>query len=358
MAFLSIRNLTKIYDGVTVLDNINLDIEKGSFLSLLGPSGCGKTTTLRLLAGFEKCDGGTIEVDGKIINNIPVYNRNFGMVFQSYALFPHMTVEQNIAYGLEQRKMSKKDIKEEVAKAIEMVKLTGYEKRKPKQLSGGQQQRVALARALVIKPDLLLLDESLSALDKNLRVEMQIELRQIQKKVGITTIFVTHDQEEALTLSDKIAVMKMGRIIQMGTPEEIYETPVNTFVASFLGQANFFKGTVEGKSGDIYTLKLKNNSIMKFISKKDLDIGRLISLTIRPEKIEVGRTETELSVKGKVVFVTYVGDTTVYRIESMNQEVLVKKQNSGNDERFSIGDEVNLSWKPENNLVLDWDGEE
>lgn len=357
MAFLSIKNLTKKYDGITVLDNISLDIEKGSFLSLLGPSGCGKTTTLRLLAGFEKCDGGTIEVNGKIINDIPVYNRNFGMVFQSYALFPHMTVEQNISYGLEQRKMSKKDIKEEVAKAIEMVKLTGFEKRKPKQMSGGQQQRVALARALVIKPDLLLLDESLSALDKKLRVEMQVELRQIQKKVGITTIFVTHDQEEALTLSDKIAVMKAGKIMQIGTPEEIYETPSSTFVASFLGQANFFRGSIEEKSGDIYTLKLSDNNTMKFRSHEDLKIGELRSLTIRPEKIEISSNEKELSIKGKVLFVTYVGDTSVYRIESMGQEVLVKRQNSGNDEKFNIGDTVYLSWKPENNLVLDWDGE-
>ncbi|MEA4961450.1 ABC transporter ATP-binding protein, partial [Lutispora sp.] len=259
MAFLSIKNLTKKYDGNTVLDSISLDIEKGSFLSLLGPSGCGKTTTLRLLAGFEKCDGGIIEVNGKMINDIPVYSRNFGMVFQSYALFPHMTVEQNIAYGLEQRKMSKKDIKEEVAKAIEMVRLAGYEKRRPKQLSGGQQQRVALARALVIKPDLLLLDESLSALDKKLRVEMQVELRQIQKKIGITTIFVTHDQEEALTLSDRIAVMKAGKIIQIGTPEEIYETPKDTFVASFLGQANFFKGSIAEKQDNSYALRLKND---------------------------------------------------------------------------------------------------
>lgn len=358
MAFLSIKSLTKKYDGITVLDNISLDIEKGSFLSLLGPSGCGKTTTLRLLAGFEKCDGGTIEVNGKIINDIPVYNRNFGMVFQSYALFPHMTVEQNIAYGLEQRKMSKKDIKEEVAKAIEMVKLTGLEKRKPKQMSGGQQQRVALARALVIKPDLLLLDESLSALDKKLRVEMQVELRQIQKKVGITTIFVTHDQEEALTLSDRIAVMKAGRIMQIGTPEEIYETPSNTFVASFLGQANFFRGSIEEKCGDTYTLKLKNGNTLKFKYHKDLKIGQLAALTIRPEKTGVSRLENELGIKGKVLFVTYVGDTSVYRIESMGQEVLVKRQNSGNDEKFNIGDTVYLNWKPENNLVLDWDGEE
>lgn len=358
MAFLSIKDLIKKYDGVTVLDSISFDIEKGSFVSLLGPSGCGKTTTLRLLAGFEKSDGGIIEVNGKIINDIPVYNRNFGMVFQSYALFPHMTVEQNIAYGLEQRKMGKKDIKEEVAKAIEMVKLKGFEKRRPKQLSGGQQQRVALARALVIKPDLLLLDESLSALDKKLRVEMQIELRQIQKKVGITTIFVTHDQEEALTLSDKIAVMKAGKIIQMGTPEEIYETPHDTFVASFLGQANFFKGSIAEKQGDTYTLKMKNGEIMRFISQKELKAGEAMAITVRPEKMDVKKEAKGLNLKGKVLFVTYVGDTTVYRIESLGQEVIVQRQNSGSAEKFGIDDEVYLSWKPENNLVLDWDGDE
>ncbi|HCJ57682.1 MAG TPA: polyamine ABC transporter ATP-binding protein [Clostridiaceae bacterium] len=358
MAFLSIKNLTKKYDGNTVLDSISLDIEKGSFLSLLGPSGCGKTTTLRLLAGFEKCDGGIIEVNGKMINDIPVYSRNFGMVFQSYALFPHMTVEQNIAYGLEQRKMSKKDIKEEVAKAIEMVRLAGYEKRRPKQLSGGQQQRVALARALVIKPDLLLLDESLSALDKKLRVEMQVELRQIQKKIGITTIFVTHDQEEALTLSDRIAVMKAGKIIQIGTPEEIYETPKDTFVASFLGQANFFKGSIAEKQDNSYALRLKNDGVMSFVCEKNIEPGQLAAITVRPEKVEVSRQAKELSLKGTVLFVTYVGDTSIYRVKSMGQEVIVQRQNTGNAEKYDIGDEVYLSWKPENSLVLEWDGEE
>ena len=239
MSFMTVENLTKTYGDQKVLNNISFEIENGTFLSLLGPSGCGKTTTLRIIAGFINPDSGEVTDQRQGDQHIPIHRRNIGMVFQSYALFPHMTVEQNIAYGLEQRNMPRADIKQETGKALEMVKLNGFEKRKPGQLSGGQQQRVALARALVIKPTLLLLDESLSALDKNLRVEMQVELRSIQKMTGITAIFVTHDQEEALTLSDKIAVLEHGRIVQMDTPEAIYERPVNGFVAGFLGKPTF-----------------------------------------------------------------------------------------------------------------------
>lgn len=357
MGYLKLKGLTKIYDGNTVLDDINIDIEKGTFISLLGPSGCGKTTTLRLIAGFEKPDSGVIQINGKTINDIPVFKRNIGMVFQSYALFPHMTVEQNIAYGLEQRKMPKDKIKNEVAKAIEMVQLSGYEKRKPKQLSGGQQQRVALARALVIKPDVLLLDESLSALDKKLRVQMQFELKQIQRKVGITTIFVTHDQEEALTLSDKIAVMREGRIIQIDEPTKIYEQPANAFVAGFLGEANFFEGEVVEKSDSIYSFKLNNGEVLRFKSKKDLRPGDKCTLTIRPEKINLyPKPLSFLSIPGKVKFITYAGDISSYRIDSMGLEIKVQQQNLPNMARFEIGDTVYLNWSPESNLVLDYKG--
>ncbi|EET86517.1 ABC transporter related protein [Clostridium carboxidivorans P7] len=274
MSYFQIKNLSKKYDSNTVLDKVNLNIEKGTFLSLLGPSGCGKTTTLRIVAGFESSDEGDVIVEDKVINKIPVYKRNVGMVFQSYALFPHMNIEQNIAYGLEQRKVSKSEIKKEVSKAIEMVQLTGLEKRKPKQLSGGQQQRVALARALVIKPSLLLLDESLSALDKKLRVDMQVELRQIQKKVGITTIFVTHDQEEALTMSDKIAVMNKGKIMQLDTPHNIYERPINSFVAGFLGQSNFFKGVITDINNDIYSIKMENGHNVNIETEDKLNLNQ------------------------------------------------------------------------------------
>ncbi|NPV42598.1 MAG: ABC transporter ATP-binding protein [Firmicutes bacterium] len=358
MGYLTIKGLTKKYDGNTVLDNIDIEIEQGILLSLLGPSGCGKTTALRLIAGFEKPDAGIIEINGRIVNNIPVYKRNIGMVFQSYALFPHMTVEQNIAYGLEQRKMPRDKIKEEVAQVIEMVQLKGFEKRKPRQLSGGQQQRVALARALVIEPDLLLLDESLSALDKKLRVDMQVELRQIQQKVGITTIFVTHDQEEALTMSDKIAVMKEGKIMQIDTPENIYEHPSNTFVAGFLGEANFFRGQTVEKVGDIYNLKLQNGEILQFMTGRSLKIGEKCTLAVRPEKVNLDKEKpSDLSIKGIVKFITYAGDISIYRIESLGQEIKVKQQNLRRTARFSIGDEVYMSWSPENNLILDCKGD-
>ncbi|OFI01470.1 spermidine/putrescine import ATP-binding protein PotA [Clostridium acetireducens DSM 10703] len=354
MYYLNIKNLTKKYGENTVLNNINLQVEKGNFISLLGPSGCGKTTTLRLIAGFEDADYGEVIVDGEKINELPVYKRNIGMVFQSYALFPHMNVEQNIAYGLEQRKISKQEIKKRVEEIIEMVQLKGFEKRKPKQLSGGQQQRVALARALIIKPRLLLLDESLSALDKKLRVEMQIELKQIQKKIGITTIFVTHDQEEALTMSDKVAVMYKGEIIQIDTPENIYEYPKTSFVADFLGQANFFRGKVISKQNELYEILLDNNKKFKFESTKPVEIGDNIILTIRPEKMNIHKEKPENThfIKGKIEFVTYAGDNSLYRIKSLDKEVKVQKQNFKRDFSYNIGDEVYISWDKKSSLIL------
>lgn len=354
MAYLSIQNLVKQYNGNRIVDQIQFEVEKGSFLSLLGPSGCGKTTTLRMIAGFEKPDQGEIYLDGKKINDIPVHKRNIGMVFQSYALFPHMTVEENIAYGLQQRKIPKAQIKEEVAQVIEMVRLKGFEKRKPKQLSGGQQQRVALARALVIKPSLLLLDESLSALDKRLRVEMQVELREIQRRVGITTIFVTHDQEEAMTLSDQMIVMKDGKIMQMGRPESIYERPANTFVASFLGESNFIQGRLLEQNGDTALFALNGDAKVRVYHADRLVQNQPYTLSIRPEKIRVSHTEENglNHLRGKVNFITYVGNITIYRIEALGQEFKVQIQNDSTGQRFAIGDEVNLSWDEKNMLVL------
>lgn len=353
MAYLSLNNLTKKFDGNTVLNKINIDVEKGTFLSLLGPSGCGKTTTLRLIGGFEKANGGEISIDGKKINDIPIYKRNIGIVFQSYALFPHMTVEENIAYGLEQRKIPKSEIKKQVAEVIEMVQLKGFEKRKPKKLSGGQQQRVALARALVIKPSVLLLDESLSALDKKLRVDMQVELRKIQKKLGITTVFVTHDQEEALTLSDQIAVMKKGEIMQMGSPEEVYEYPKNTFVANFLGEANFFKGKITKKVGHTYTMKMDNEEEITFSANQDRHENDSCILTIRPEKINLHSTMPEgPCIKGKISFVTYAGNITMYRVEALGMEIKIQRQNIIRKNMFNVGSEVYLNWEQSSSLIL------
>ncbi len=352
MAFLEINDLTKVYDGITVLDHINFSVEQGSFLSLLGPSGCGKTTTLRLIAGFIEPDAGSITLQNQLLNPVPVHKRNIGMVFQSYALFPHMSVNENVAYGLQQRNMSNEEIRKKVAEAVEMVQLQGYEKRKPKQLSGGQQQRVALARALVIKPDLLLLDESLSALDKKLRVDMQVELRQIQKEVGITTIFVTHDQEEALTLSDQIAVMRDGAIIQLDSPSHVYENPADTFVADFLGQANFFKGIVSKNKDDTFCLK-QGQQYFFFASKQAIKTGREHTITVRPEKIQIRNEKTDTSIAGKVEFITYAGDQSIYRITTDFGQVKVQQQNNlFSSASFSLGEQVYLSWPGEHTLVL------
>ncbi|MGG4035657.1 ABC transporter ATP-binding protein [Paenibacillus cisolokensis] len=356
MAYLEIKNLSKSFHGNQVLDHIDIEVEKGAFLSLLGPSGCGKTTTMRIVAGFERQDEGTISIDGKVIDRLPAYKRNVGMVFQSYALFPHMTVAQNVAYGLEQRKMSRSDIRKEVAKALEMVRLTGYENRKPKQLSGGQQQRVALARALVIKPSLLLLDESLSALDKNLRTAMQIELRMIQKEVGITTVFVTHDQEEAMTLSDRIAVMKEGKIVQIGSPQEIYEKPVNTFVAGFIGHSNFLKGTVLEKSGDKAVFQLDSGGkLVVPVEPSDSRVqnGKPLILSIRPERIRLTQDDSaNTGVKGTIKFITYVGSLSTYLVEVMGHELKVQQQNDADARAFRQGDEVCLHWSAENQTIL------
>ncbi|MEC1522808.1 ABC transporter ATP-binding protein [Neobacillus niacini] len=350
MAYLAIKNLSKSFQNNLVLDHINFEIEKGTFLSLLGPSGCGKTTTLRLIAGFEHQDEGTIHIGGNTIDTLPPYKRNIGLVFQSYALFPHMTVGQNIAYGLEQRNFTKGDIKKEVSKALEMVQLTGFENRKPRQLSGGQQQRVALARALVIKPSLLLLDESLSALDKKLRVDMQIELRQIQKEVGITTLFVTHDQEEAMTLSDQIAVMKNGKIVQMDTPQNIYKNPVNSFVASFIGQSNFLKGRIKENSQFV----LQNGSTFS-LPQQDYSLYNQEEyiISVRPEKIRVDQTRPSYPhIQGKVKFVTYIGNLSMYLIEALGHDIRIQQQNDSYRDQLKVNDEIYFSWNASDQSIL------
>lgn len=356
MAYLEIHELTKTFHQQPAVDHIDLEIEKGTFLSLLGPSGCGKTTTLRLIAGFEKQDKGSIKVEGKSIDHLPPYKRNMGFVFQSYALFPHMTVEENIAYGLEQRNYSKNEIKKEVARVLEMVQLTGFEKRKPKQLSGGQQQRVALARALVIKPNLLLLDESLSALDKKLRVEMQMELKQIQQEVGITTLFVTHDQEEAMTLSDQIAIMKDGKIVQMGSPRSVYQHPVNTFVANFIGESNVFTGKILFAEKH-YCLQLADGEMLR-LPKNSLNIADHVDqqrkVVVRPEDIQLvfSPTDDDYQCVGTIKFVTYVGNRSIYLVESLGQEIKVQVQHSIANEVGRVGEKVYLKWDGQRQTIL------
>ncbi len=354
MPFLVLENIVKKFDGQTVLNNINIEVDKGSFLSILGPSGCGKTTTLRVIAGLESLDEGDIFVSGDKINKLPTYKRNIGIVFQDYALFPHMSVWDNIAYGLKQRRMTREIIKMEIKKVIELVHLLGFENRKPAQLSGGQKQRVALARALVIKPDLLLLDESLSALDKKLRVEMQVELREIQKRTGITTVFITHDQEEALTLSDKIAVMKDGEIVQIDSPKEVYEKPCNNFVANFLGQSNCFSGDIILKNDNIYKLKLENSEIITFNLNENLMKSGHCTITVRPEKMKIHSNKPHVNaIEGKIRFITYAGDTTTYRVEALGMDIKVQQQNaSSSDSTFEVGEKVFVDWNSNDSVVL------
>ena len=314
MAKVELKNLTKIYGQNTVVDHINLEIENGTLVSILGPSGCGKTTTLRMIAGFEHPEDGDVLFDGQSVGQVPVNKRNIGMVFQSYALFPHMTVEQNVAYGLEQHGAAKSEIPGRVREALEMVHMEEFSKRKPKQLSGGQQQRVALARALVIRPRVLLLDECLSALDKKLRVEMQSELRRILEESQVTTIFVTHDQEEAMTLSDTIVVMRDGVIEQTGTPYEVYERPANRFVAGFLGKANF----IEEKG---------------------------MTYAVRPEKIKIGAADDPAArMSGVVESLVYSGNLTTCTVNCGPMDIVAELANADTAQRLSRGEKVSVLW--------------
>lgn len=323
MAKVTINNLTKLFGENIVVNNISMEIPDGTLVSILGPSGCGKTTILRMIAGFEIPQKGEIYFDDQPITGITVNRRNIGMVFQSYALFPHTTVSENIAYGLEQRKFSKKEIEAKVKAALKLVHMEEYAERKPKQLSGGQQQRVALARALVIKPRVLLLDECLSALDKKLRVEMQLELRRILEETGVTTFFVTHDQEEAMNLSDYIIVMNNGIIEQMGTPFEVYEKPRNAFVASFLGKANFFE-----KDQKLYA--------------------------VRPEKVIVSKERMDSTKKiGRVSFITYSGSITSYTIEVEDKVVVAQQQNTAQKDQIKKGDNVYIGWDEASQISLE-----
>jgi spermidine/putrescine transport system ATP-binding protein len=354
MAFLELRDLTKIYGDKVVLDGLNLAANDGEFISLLGPSGCGKTTALRLIAGFLTPDGGRISVNGEDITSLPAHRRNIGMVFQSYALFPHMNVDQNVAFGLEQRRLGRREIKRAVSDALEMVRLVGFGSRRPAELSGGQQQRVALARALVFKPRLLLLDESLSALDKKLRVQMQLELRQIQKEVGVTAVFVTHDHEEALTMSDRVAVMRNGRIVQLDTPSNVYRAPADGFVAESLGEANFLHGVVQHALADGFVLDLGDGMSLTVSTDRRVRVGDTYTVAIRPEDIEMlAPASAATGVVGRVRSVAFAGNSTLYVVEALRREIRVRRPNTaGARDGISLDEEVALAWAPSATLVL------
>ncbi|HEY8336305.1 MAG TPA: ABC transporter ATP-binding protein [Tardiphaga sp.] len=282
------ESVTKRFGKSTALDGVSLSVQRGEFMTLLGPSGCGKTTLLNLAAGFFGPDAGAIVIDGARVNDLPTYKRGIGMMFQNYALFPHMSVANNVAYGLKVRGVARPERSRRVDHVLALVKLTGFEDRKPRELSGGQQQRVALARALVINPTVLLLDEPFSALDKNLRASMQVELREIQRKLKVTTIFVTHDQSEALSLSDRIAVMSAGHIRQLGTPEEIYRRPADRFVASFVGDANVLRGRLESRDETIAVVAIGAARVtVSAAPLGDVAPGAAVDLFVRPEQLRV-----------------------------------------------------------------------
>jgi putative spermidine/putrescine transport system ATP-binding protein len=308
---LSVEGVTKRYGSVVALDNISLNVERGRFITLLGPSGSGKTTLLMTIAGFVTPTDGSIKLDGNPIDHLPPERRNFGMVFQGYALFPHLTVAENVAFALRVRRRPRAEIAEAVARALTMVQLEAFADRLPHQLSGGQQQRAALARALIFQPSLLLLDEPLSALDKNLRSDLQIELRELHQRLGLTFIYVTHDQQEALSMSDEIAILRDGRLIQKGTPSTLYERPASRFVAGFLGRSNFLSGTVESVTSHSFAYRCGANLLHQARSEESIRAGDRVLITLRPEKIRLLARDTAASLRnrvmGRLVAFSYLG---------------------------------------------------
>ena len=352
-----LAGLTKRFDQFVAVDNLNLDIARGEFISLLGPSGCGKTTTLRMIGGFEDPTEGAIYLEGQDITYDPPYHRNVNTVFQSYALFPHLTVADNIAFGLKRKKVDKKEINARVGQLAEMVGLAELVKRKPRELSGGQQQRVALARALVNQPKVLLLDEPLSALDVKLRKQMQLELKKIQREVGVTFVFVTHDQEEAMTMSDRVAVMSEGRLEQVGSPEMVYNEPATEFVATFLGAANLLRGKVIEAGQESWIVELGGG---EKVAAKPSPRGQRTEVTfgVRPEKISLVGTSDERDVvanqvSGTVAQVVFFGVASQYLVVLADgTEVSVYQQNSSRTRTFSSGERVGVVWDPEASFSL------
>ena len=330
MAFLELEGIEAGYDDQIILRDFNLNLERGELLTLLGPSGCGKTTTLRVIAGFIRPRSGTVRIDGRVFNDVPPHKRNIGIVFQSYALFPHMNVFENVAFGLRMRKMSKGEIEKKVKWALDLVGLSGFEGKLPKQLSGGQQQRVAIARAIVIEPQLLLMDEPLSNLDAKLRLEMRGEIRALQKKLGITTVYVTHDQSEALAISDRIAVMKDGRIVQLGTPEEIYTSPVDPYVAEFVGFQKIARGILIERDGK-RLLKLDEVEIEVNEGKA----GKKYSVMARRGSLSFG----EKGIPARILTSVFLGDSVLYRVESFQGFVFEVEEQ---ERSFEIGSDVKV----------------
>lgn len=366
-AFIRIQGVSKRFGAFTAVENVDLDIYRGELFALLGGSGCGKTTLLRMLAGFETPTVGRITIDNADMTDVPPYQRPVNMMFQSYALFPHMSVADNVAYGLKRDRVPKDEIARRVADILDMVELRAFGKRKPHQLSGGQRQRVALARALVKQPKVLLLDEPLAALDKRLREQTQFELMDLQERLGVTFIVVTHDQEEAMTLSTRIAVMDAGRIIQVGEPSEVYERPKTRKVANFIGSINTFDGRIAGADGgghDAGDLALVCPALpapLKAPREADLKVGQKATLAIRPEKImmskEAPADQSLVRLQGEVIELAYMGNLSIYRVKIDGQGGAVIQVTAPNLQRIDRrnidwDDRVWLSWRPDNSLIL------
>ena len=354
--FVRFDKVDKSYDGkVLVVKDLNLDIAEGEFVTMLGPSGSGKTTCLMMLAGFETPTNGEIYLDSHPISNIPPHKRGIGMVFQNYALFPHMTVYENLAFPLRVRKISKEETDKKIDKALSMVSLTGFENRMPAQLSGGQQQRVAVARALVFDPAVVLMDEPLGALDKNLRESMQYEIKHIHESIGVTVVYVTHDQGEALTMSNRIAVFNDGKVQQLSSPDKLYEEPVNSFVAEFIGENNRFSGQVTDISNDKCKVKLDNGSEILANPIAVKSSGEKTIVSLRPERALINTKEKmENNFKGKIEEVIYHGDHTRVRLNLLgNKDFILKVPNSSANMDIKLGNQINVSWNSFDARALD-----
>lgn len=347
---IQLKDIVKRFGTLEAVSHVSLEIHDGELFTLLGPSGCGKTTVLRLIGGFHKPDNGEIYFDGKPVTPIPPYERNIGMVFQNYALWPHMTISNNITYGLKLKKLPKAEIADKVSHVLKLVNLVGLEKRYPGQLSGGQQQRVALARALVLNPDVLLLDEPLSNLDAKIRVQVRAEIRKLQKELGITTIYVTHDQEEALTLSDRIAVINLGKLLQIGSPRDLYERPHNPFVADFIGINNLIPGNVQEINTTEKWVRVQTKvGPLLCTSDEQYKPGDRCMISVRPETASIRQSEDTQKefnrIAGTVSFASYIGNTIRYDVE-INSEIIFKVdiQNPWGYQPFSIGEKVYVSF--------------
>jgi spermidine/putrescine transport system ATP-binding protein len=353
---------------VIAASNLNLDVKSGEFLSFLGPSGCGKTTTLRMIAGFDQPSEGDVFLQGNRVNGVPAFKRPVNMVFQHYALFPHLNVADNVAYGLRQRspKPADAEVQTRVTEALDLVQLGGYHKRRIWEMSGGQQQRVALARALINKPKVLLLDEPLAALDRKLRREMQIELQNLQRNVGITFILVTHDQEEALSMSDRVCIMREGAIVQVGSPRELYDNPLNRYIADFVGKSNFFDGVVQESSASELTVKLKDGDqlvIAKNRTRNPHAVGEQVILSIRPEQLILSRRIERLPAANAVTISAairnriFLGEHTEYLLHNDQFGeflALFPRQNEVDESPFDVNENIHISWNQEAALVLDY----